>query len=176
VARPKKSKGPELASIDDCTRAMAELLMAVTDIEALVAERDQTVAAASARFEPIMDDAKARKIEAEAALKNYYYTHLGEIERGGEKHCDLANGMMGRRDNPPALKPLNRAWTWAAIKVRVRELWGPTKYFHDPKEPELDKEKLKAMAAEDLAKAGMKLESEETFYAEPARLPAEGKG
>jgi hypothetical protein len=172
MARPKKNCGAELGSLEECTRAMGDLLVAITDIETLTAERDLAVAAASAKFEFSLDNAKARKSEAEAALQGYYYTHLGEVEKGGEKHCDLANGVMGRRDNPAALKPLNTAWTWAAIKVRVRELWGPTKYFHEPKEPELDKDVLKTLPADELKKAGMKTEAGETFYAEPARLPA----
>jgi phage host-nuclease inhibitor protein Gam len=169
VGRPKKA-GKVLVSIEECVLTMADLLIAITDIEALIAERDQAVAASSARFEFSIDNAKARKLEAEMALQNYYYTHLAELERGGAKHYDLANGVMGRRVDPPALKPLNKAWTWEAIKVRVRELW-PGKYFHEPKAPELDKELLKTLPAEDLKKAGMKTEAGETFYAEPARLP-----
>jgi len=170
MGRPKKAR-VVLASIEDCTRTMADLLVAITDIEILIAEKDQAVAAASAQFEFSLDNAKMRRLEAEVALKNYYYTHLEELELGGAKHYDLANGVMGRRDNPAALKPLNRAWTWEAIKVRVRELWGRTAYFHEPKEPELNKELLKTLPAEELKKAGMKVEAEETFYAEPARLP-----
>lgn len=174
MGRPRKSTGAELQSIDDCTRTMATLLVAITDIEALIAERDLAIAGAQARFEQILDDARARRIEAEVALKNYYYAHLAEIEKGGTKHLQLENGMIGRRYNPPALKPLNRSWSWASIKVKVRELWN-SKYFHEPKEPELDKDKLKELSAEELKKAGLRLHNDETFYAEPAR-PPEGAG
>jgi uncharacterized protein YdeI (YjbR/CyaY-like superfamily) len=44
MARPKKST-IELKSLDECTKAMADLLVATTDIETLTAERDRAVAA-----------------------------------------------------------------------------------------------------------------------------------
>jgi hypothetical protein len=171
MARTKTNAVAVLATPEECVRTMAELLIAITDIEVLIAEKDLAMAAALARTETRLDDAKARKIEAEVALKNYYYAHLAEIEKSGAKRWQLSNGVIGRRDNPPALKPLNRAWSWEKIKAAVRERWG-TKYFHAPKAPELDKDKLKELDAEQLKLAGMKLESEETFYAEPDRAPA----
>lgn len=170
MGRPRKSTGAELVSIGDCERTMATLLVAITDIETLIAEKDMAVASASAKFEGVLDDAKARRIEAEVALRNYYYAHAAEIEKGGAKHCQLANGVMGRRFNPPALQPLNRKWGWKEIRVAVRERWGAL-YFHDAKAPEIDKEKLKELTAEQLATAGLRVKNEEVFYAEPARLP-----
>ena len=173
MARPRKSTGAELVSIEDCTAKMAELLVAITDIEAVIAERDAAAAEVSAQWEKILDDARGRAIEAEAALKNYYYAHAKAIEAGGAKHLQLDNGVMGRRFNPPRLTPLNRGWNWVVIKLRVRDLWG-IKYFHSPAEPELDKEGLKELSAEDLAKAGLKKHSTEVFYAEPVRRPEAG--
>lgn len=171
MGRPKKVK-TELRSVEECTAAMGELLRAVTDIEALTAERDMAVAAAGQRFEAILDDARGRRDEAEAALKEYYYAHLAEIEREGRKHLQLANGVMGRRDHPPSLAVANRAWTWTAVKAAVRSLLGG-EYFHAPKDPELDKDKLKTLDAEKLRACGLRLVTEETWYVEPARLPAE---
>lgn len=174
MARPKKLN-VELNSLDDCAQAMTDLLMAITDLEILTAERDMAVAAAQKKFETRMDDAKVRKSDNEEALQAYYMSHLDEIEKDGRKSIQLANGVMGRRDNPDKLVPLNRNWTLKAIKIRVRSLWND-KYFHEPKEPELDKDKLKAeLGDEDLKKAGLKKESDETFYIEPTRLPKEAK-
>jgi hypothetical protein len=171
MGRPKKPAERKLQSIEECNAAMADLLVAITDIEALTAERDLAVAASSAKFEAILDDAKVRRDAAEGALQRYYYAHLAELEKDGRKHYQLANGVMGRRDNPPALKPLNRNWTWAAIQAAVQDRWKGLKHFHERKAPPLDKESLKAEDAETLAKCGLKVESDETFYAEPARLP-----
>jgi phage host-nuclease inhibitor protein Gam len=151
-----------------CEIAMTDLLMAETDIEALQAEQALAVAAASVEFERRIDEAKRRRDEVTAALRDFYFAHLDECEREGAKHCKLQTGVMGRRENPPALKPMNRNWTWETIAVRLRELWG-AKYFHTPKPPGPDKDALKELGAEELAKAGLKVEREETFYAEPAR-------
>jgi hypothetical protein len=159
-----------LVSIDDCTRTMAELLIAITEIEERTARRDRLLARVSARSESAIDAAKVRRIEAETALKNYYCAHLVEIEKDGAKHLQLANGVIGRRYDPPALKPLNRAWSMKAIKAAVRAKWGAL-YFHLPAGPELKKGELKKLAADDLKGVGLKVENEETFYAEPERAP-----
>jgi hypothetical protein len=168
MARPKKAS-VVLGSIDDCTRAMGELLVTITELEILTAESDRARAAASAQFEKRLDAAHAQKAGLEMALRDYYYTHLAEVEQGGVKHKQLANGVMGRRDNPAALKPLNRQWTWAAILQAVTTGLGIP--YLRIREPELDKDKLKTLGNEKLRNFGMKLEIDETFYAEPARLP-----
>jgi hypothetical protein len=169
MARPKKP-AVELQSIDECTQAMTELLLAQLDIEVLVAEANLAMAAAQVKFETRLDKARQTRADRELQLKTYYYTHLPEVEVGGVKHYQLPNGVIGRRDNPPALKPLNRSWSWDAITVRVRELWGK-EYFHEPKAPEIDKDKLKTLSDEELKSAGLKVQTGETFYAEPMRMP-----
>jgi hypothetical protein len=105
-----------------------------------------------------------------AALQDYYYAHIAEIEKGGDKHLDTANGRMGRRTHPEALAPLNRSWTWKRITELVQVVYQ-TRFLLDPK-PQLDRDKLKAeLVVEELKALGLKLEQDETFYAEPARLP-----
>lgn len=171
MARPKKPT-IELTSLAECNEALGDLGRATSDLKILGAERDLAVAAAQAKFEDRMDEAKARKADLEKALEVYYYTHLAEVEQDGKKHVQLANGRIGRRDNPPKLRPLNRKWSWDAIENAVRALFGPKRFFRQPP-PELDKEALKAakLAIEELKQLGLKLEAEETFYAEPAALP-----
>ena len=170
MGRGKKA-GMELLSIEDCTGAMGELLAATIEIEVLVAERDLAVAGASARFEARLDAEWARRGALEASLEAYYYDHVREIEASGRKSLQLANGVMGRRDNPPALKPLNRKWTWKAILQAVTTGLGVA--YLRAKEPELDRDKLKTLPNEKLRDFGLKVEGDETFYVEPARLPAE---
>ncbi len=168
MGRPKKIQR-ELLTVEDCTAAMGRLLAATIEAEKVVAERDLAIAAASARFEPRLDEARQTAAEMTAALEGYYYAHVQEIEASGRKSLQLVNGVMGRRDNPPALKPLNRRWTWAAIKQAVRAGLG-LEYLRQP-EPELDRDKLKTLGNEKLREFGMKVESDETFYIEPERLP-----
>ena len=111
MGRTKKA-GRELKSLEECTAAMGELLISTVRAERLTAERDLAVAVASARFEAEIDQARREVGEALAALKAYYYGHLSEVEKDGVKHCQLANGVMGRRDDPAALALKNRAWSW----------------------------------------------------------------
>jgi hypothetical protein len=59
-----------------------------------------------------------------------------------------------------------------AIHRSVREAFGD-RYLHKPKDPEVDKDLVKAEIAEgDLGKYGLKLDQDETFYAEPERARA----
>ena len=169
MARPKKAS-VELGSIDDCTRAMGELLIAVTDLAILTAESDRARASASAKFEAGLDGARARKADLETALRNYYYAHLAEVEQGGVKHKVLANGVMGRRDNSPKLALKNRSWTGASVLIVLREKFGD-RFLHT-RDPEVNKDMVKAeLPAADLGVYGLKLDQDETFYAEPLRLP-----
>lgn len=174
MARPK-SPGIKLQSLAECNEALAELRQAISDIQILTAERDLAVAAASAKLEPSMNRAKEKKAATEAALEAYYYAHLAEVEKDGAKFVQLANGRIGRRDTPAALKALNRKWTREAIENAVRT-WAGEKwrqFFHVP-DPVIDKDALKSakLTAEEYKQLGLKLEGDERFYAEPATLPA----
>ncbi len=167
MGRPKKPQ-TTLQSIEDCTRAMSDLLVAETTVEKLAADQALAVAKAQAGFEGELNAARSRVDELAAELAGYYYAHVAELEKEGRQHYKLPNGVMGRRFSPGALKPLNRAWSWAAITDKVRELWGG-RYFLCV-EPELNKELLKdKLDAESLAKVGCCVKHKETFYAEPTR-------
>ncbi|MCC6301788.1 MAG: host-nuclease inhibitor Gam family protein [Gammaproteobacteria bacterium] len=169
MARPKKPT-LTLNTIDDCTAAMASLLVAETELEKLTATRDQDVAATSAMYEPAIDKFRARHSELTLALKTYYYAHLPECEQDGAKHLQLPNGVMGRRLNPPKLVPLSRNWTWAAILVRLRERFGSR--FLRTRDPEIDRDLVKSeLTEEQLHDVGLDLAQDETFYASPNRLP-----
>ena len=169
MARPKKT-GIVLGSLEECTVAMGELLLAQVQLEALTADRDLAVAEAQVRWEASIDKARSQAADLETALQNYYYAHIPEIEKDGVKHLDLATGRMGRRTNPAKTVPLNRSWIWARITQLVNVVHG-TRFNLAPK-PKLDLDKLRAeLAIEELKQLGLKVEQGETFYAEPARLP-----
>jgi phage host-nuclease inhibitor protein Gam len=165
----RKTENSELQSVAECTRAMGELLTATTQLETLIADRDAAIAKVQAVYEKPVGVARQWTASLAAKLETYYYTHLAEMEEGGRKHFKLENGVMGRRFGPGKLAPLNRAWTWHSITAKVRELFGPSKYFRFS-EPELDKIALKDnLDAEKLAAVGLKVKNDETFYAEPDR-------
>jgi hypothetical protein len=157
-----------LQSIDDCTAAMADLLVAIATAEMLAAEQALDVAQAQAKHESELNAARKHAAELEAALESYYYAHVGELEKDGLQSFKLSNGVMGRRFSPGKLSPLNRSWTWDAITAKVREVFGG-KFFRCV-EPELNKDLLKdKLDAEGLAKVGCRVTYKETFYAEPTR-------
>lgn len=169
MARPKVTR-VKFKSLEECEQAMHALLVATSSLVVLLAERDWAVATKQKEFESHIDILRAQKSELEEALKDYYMAHLGEIEKDGRKSLQLANGVMGRRDNPPKLVPLNRSWTWAAVLVKVRSFFGDR--FLRMCDPELDKDRIKAeMPPERMRECGLKLACDETFYAEPERPP-----
>lgn len=167
MARPKKAK-TTLQSIDDCTRAMADLLVATATVEKLSAEQALAVAKSQAEYESQLNAARSRAAELEAELAGYYYAHVAELETEDRQHYKLPNGVMGRRFSAGKLAPLNRAWTWDAISSKVREVFGGR--FFRCIEPDLNKDLMKdKLDAEGLAKVGCCVKHTETFYAEPTR-------
>ena len=163
-----------LASLEECTRSMGDLLKAQLELEKLTAERDMQIAEASARFEPGIEMWKKYAAEQNDALQHYYLTHRDELEKGGRKSVQLANGIMGCRLGSGRLAPISKMWAWKTIKAKLQSLW-PGKYVLQP-EVEIDKDLVKAEFTPDmLAKCGMQIKKDETFYAEPARLPAPGE-
>jgi hypothetical protein len=92
-----------------------------------------------------------------------------ELEKGGKKSFQLTYGIVGRRLGQSALKPLNRAWTWESIAVKLRTLYK-SKFFHEPTAPKVDKDLVKAnLTPDELKECGLKVEQEESFYAETDR-------
>jgi phage host-nuclease inhibitor protein Gam len=168
LARPKKAT-KELRSIDECTAAMGELLQVTIALESAIAIRDRAIAELQAEYESQLDEYRRDIADIEASLEAYYYAHMQSLEDGGaRKHFKLPNGVIGRRFGAGKLVPLNRSWTWKTVEIKVRELWG-MKYFRAA-EPEIDKQALKEkLDAEQLASAGLKVQNDESFYAEPAR-------
>lgn len=173
MARPRKASS-ELGSVAACNEALHELLLVTLQLEALGTERDRKVAEAFAGYEGAINEALARKVDLETQLRTYYMAHLRECEQDGKRSLALYWGVLGRRMGNPALKLLNKSWTWGAVLVRLRERFGDR--FLRLREPEVDKDLVKAeLDEEKLRDCGMKVEQAETFFAEPDRSkPVEG--
>lgn len=167
MARARKPK-VELESLDDCIRAMRKLLLATLDHEKAITFRDQQVAQVMKEWERPIVRAAETIAELEAQLQQYYLTHLKEIEANGRKSLPLEYGVMGRRLGNPALKLLNRAWTWSAVLAKLRASFGER--FLRPRDPEINKDKVKAeLAANELREHGLKIQQDEDFYVEVFR-------
>lgn len=167
VARPKKPSG-ELGSLAECNEALHELLLVTLQLEGLRADRDRKRAEADAAYEPAIDTATRRAADLEAQLQHYYVTHLPEVEKDGKRSVQLYWGVLGQRLGNPALKLLNKSWTWGAVLVKLRAKFGDR--FIRTREPEIDKDLAKAeLDAAALRDCGLKVDQDEKFYAEPDR-------
>jgi phage host-nuclease inhibitor protein Gam len=171
VGRPIKPSAV-LGSIEECNGALRRLLLATLRRERLQCDREQAVVVATHKYEESIAKALAEEKDLGAQLQHYYMGHLAELEKDGRKSVELTYGVMGRRASPPALKLLNKAWTWGLALVKLQEKFG-RKYLR-LKDPEIDKEAVKQeIAPERLKEFGLRLEQEEVFYAEPDRKRAE---
>lgn len=168
MARPRKAS-VELNSLDDANRAMRELLEQQIELEKQQGSLDYERAAVTAKYERPIDHLKGRINDLTIQLQTWYMANVKELEKGGKKSMQLNYGMLGRRLGQPTLKPLNRAWTWTAIAVKLRTVFGQ-EYFHEPVELKIDKDRAKSkLSGAELRDCGLKIAQEETFYAEPDR-------
>jgi phage host-nuclease inhibitor protein Gam len=172
MARPRKTTR-EIESLAEAQDALRDLLGAEIELEKYASAADLARAAAASKYEADIDRAKARIADITLQLQNFYMGHTKELEKDGRKSVQLLYGVIGRRVTPPALKPLNRAWTWKAIGVALREAYRGR--FFRQAEPEIDKDLVKAQLSEDELKAvGLKVEQEDKFYVETDRSTLEG--
>lgn len=168
MARPRKGSA-ELTTSEDANLALRALLEAQVELEKLQGALDLARAEATARFEKRIDEWKAKAGDLEVQLQNWYMANAKELEKGGKRSVQLHYGVIGRRLGAPALKVLNRAWTWTSILVRLKSLYGD-RFLHKPPEPKIDRDLIKKeLTADELAECGLKVEQEENFYAEPDR-------
>jgi phage host-nuclease inhibitor protein Gam len=167
LARPKKATA-ELASIEDANSALHALLMAEVELEKQQGAMDLARAKASADYEEPIDKQKARIADLTLQLQLWYMANYRTLEEGDLKSKKLHYGTVGRRLSHPALKPLTRAWTWAAIAVKIRSVYNAR--FFRAVDPEIDKELIRAeLTEEQLATVGLKVKQDEDFYAKTDR-------
>ena len=160
----------ELADLAACNDAMHELLMYTVQQEAITADRDLAVGKVQAQYEPALDKCRGLIADIRVQLQAYYMGHLAECEADGKRRVQLGYGVMGRRLCPESVRLATKSWTWGAVLDAVREAFG--RKFIRQRDPEIDKDEIKAsFPRERLREFGLKIEQDETFYAEPERLP-----
>jgi len=171
MARPKKITR-QIQSVEEANAAMKALILAEVELEKVRGAMDLARAAATAQYEGQMDAAKVKYSDLFEALQGWYMGNHKALEMPGRKSVDMLYGVLGRRKGNQTLKLLNRSWTWGAVAVCLRQKFSDT-FFHEPKPPEIDKERVREDLTEDQLKAvGLKVEQEERFYAELDRLKA----
>ncbi len=117
-------------------------------------------------YGPEIDQATLQ-IEQRLALCEAYATaHRDEVIPTGRQTGETELATFGFRQHPPALKTLNRKWTWEAVLDAVKRTFGADRYVKT--EEVLSKETLKAsLTEEQLASVGLRLETRESFGVTP---------
>lgn len=167
MGRPRKASAV-LRTSEECNDAMRRLGLAQIEREKWQGALDLAISEAKKKYEARIAAAEAQAKDLEMQLQQWYLGHVEEYERDGRRSVALLYGVMGRRTSPPALKLLNKSWTWAAVLAKLRDKFGGK--FLRLREPEVDKDQVKQeLAPERLREFGLRLEQEEVFYAEPDR-------
>jgi len=167
MGRPKKASAT-IDTVEQANAALHSLLCAQVELEKYVGAADLARAAATAKYETAIDGQRERIADLTLQLQTFYMANYKALETEGRKSVQLTYGVLGRRMGKPTLKPLNRSWTWAAVKVKLREAWAG-KFFRAV-EPEVDKDLIKAdLTAEQLRDVGLKVEQDEAFFVEVDR-------
>lgn len=153
-------------------QALRKLLNATLRQERLIAERDAEVAHIEQRYGPRLTQTTQEIATINQELEEFCRSNRDVLEAIGQKHLTLQFGVIGlRAPANPALVPLTEAWNWERIAAKVKKLFGAKCYFHPPKPPGLDKNKIKReFSAAELKKCGLKLDDEDRFYVELNRL------
>lgn len=171
MARPKKIT-KQIQTVEEANAAMKALILAEVELEKVRGSMDLARAGATAQFEDQMDAAKSRYSDLFEALQGWYMANHKALEMPGRRSVDMLYGVLGRRKGNPTLKVLNRSWTWGAVAICLRDKFGAA-FFHEPKPPEIDRERVRQELNEEQLKAvGLKVDQEERFYAELDRLKA----
>jgi phage host-nuclease inhibitor protein Gam len=173
MGRPRKAK-KKLGTLDECQEAMRLLKLSAIEQERLEGARDKAIAGITEKYAGEITAAADAVKDLTLQLQNYYMTHLADLESEGKKSVRLRHGVMGRRLGSPALRLVNKSWSWASALVKLREKWGDR--FIRTADPEVKKDEVKKadLEAADLRECGLKIDQDEDFYAEPDRGAEEG--
>jgi phage host-nuclease inhibitor protein Gam len=136
-----------------------------TRLRLLAAKRDKQIQRVQDEYQPEISGAEEQMQSLLAQVERYAEQHREELFPGKEKSADTELASYGFRIHPPALKTLNRKWTWDAVTEAVKRSFGGRFIKTEEK---LVKDSLKAeLSEEQLATVGLRLESPETFGVTP---------
>ena len=135
------------------------------DLEKLVVKRDKQLAKIREEHDPEIERI-TELMKAKVVLCEKFATIHKETLFGRAKSAAASLGIYGFRTGNPTLKLLNRKWKWddvvAAIKAASRLELLRVK-------TEADKDALKKLPDDELAKFGCRTEQDEAFFIEPKR-------
>lgn len=152
-------------------RALQKLLKDTVNLEEQQASRDLDIAAVQEKYGRKIGDLEASVARLTAEIEGYYREHRSELEPADKRSLQLQFGLVGMRaPSNPALVLLSKKWTWPKAAAKLKRAFKQ-RFFHKPKPPGLDKEKVKSeLEKEQLAKYGLKLDEEDRFYIQLNRV------
>lgn len=137
-----------------------------TEIQSLTAKRNAKIQEVQAEYQPYIEAHEAGIKGKIALAEKYAETHRDELFPAKSKSAYTALASFGFRTNPPALKPLDKKWSWEKILKKLQEL-RLRKLIRTNDEVDKDAIKAAKMSDELLAQLGMKIVQPEEFYIEP---------
>jgi phage host-nuclease inhibitor protein Gam len=139
------------------------------------ARMDQDLTDIRAQYEGVLDHL-AQEIQTRTALVEGWADSHPEEFPEGKKSIDIVHGSIGFRTDPPKVLPVRKRFTVKIIVSLLKKVaWGP-KYIRQP-DPQIDKEAIlqdrKTLTEEQLAKVGLKIVQDESFYIDLKATPTE---
>lgn len=164
-AKKEKAAGPAIESREEMERAVGRICELTIRRDELTTRMDEELMRVREGYEAQLADLEPQ-IATELAAAECWAEENPE-QFGGKKSIQMLHGVVGYRTGTPKLKTL-RGLTWDAAVRAVRSVHPD---YVRVKE-EVDKERILAerdILGGDLAKMGVRVVQDETFFVEPER-------
>lgn len=150
---------------DQFFAAIDQIATLQTACRLATARRDKQIQRIQDEFQPELSDL-TEKIKVRLALAEQYAdTHRDELFPGKIKSAETELASFGYRLHPPALKLLNRKWSWDAVLEAAKRAF-PGRFVRS--EETLQKDSMKAELTDDqLIAVGLRVDQVETFGVTP---------
>jgi phage host-nuclease inhibitor protein Gam len=163
-----KVKLPTIATRDEAEVVMNELAVSANTLRAVIARRDARVLEIQEMFASDISQHE-ENIATNTDILHAWAEASPDQFTKGRKSLDLAAGTLGFRTGTPKLSLLSRAWNWAKVLAKLKEL-GNRIFIR--KIEEVDKETIISSRGQvwtdaTLAAFGVKVVQEESFFIEP---------
>lgn len=158
----------KIKSFEDLDSALLELGKLTASFTKKEADMNEELQKVTERFTEDTAELSGQIASYEDAIEKFCKEHKAEFTETRSKA--LNHGTVGFRTNPPKVVQLNKKWKTESSLAFLKKLFGK-KYTRE--KLEIDKAAILAdyaaekLSDEDLAGAGLRVDQDETFSAEP---------
>jgi len=164
----KKPNKPaiEIRDYDHADAVLREACVDAARLSRVEGELNAELTAVRERYEAVITELRARLEAAKASLERFAASRMADFAAARTR--DLVHGRIGWRLTPPAVKPINRKWTWASVLDVIEGAGRKLAHWVRVKR-EVDKEAILADYAAsrvgdtDLAAVGLRIAQDEQF-------------